>query len=112
VKDTAAGFIAIAESEQTIGKEVNIASNFEISMKDTLMLIKSIMNSDVEFIIDEERIRPGKSEVFRLWGDNKLIKEYTGFQTKYSIEQGLQETIEWFLRKENLSKFKSTIYNV
>lgn len=112
VKDTAAGFVAIAESENTIGKEINIASNYEISMKDTLLLIKSIMKSDVEFIIDEERIRPGKSEVFRLWGDNMQIKELTKFEPQHSIEQGLEETIKWFTKPENLKKYKASIYNI
>ena len=112
VKDTARGFLALAESENTIGKEINIASNFEISMGDTLNLIKSIMGSDVEFITDEQRIRPEKSEVFRLWGDNRLIKELTGWQPKYSIEMGLRETVEWFVKSENLKKYKTNIYNL
>ncbi|MDX9854996.1 MAG: NAD-dependent 4,6-dehydratase LegB [Tenuifilaceae bacterium] len=112
VKDTARGFLALAESENTIGKEINIASNFEISMGDTLDLIKSIMGSDVEFITDEQRIRPEKSEVFRLWGDNRLIKELTGWQPKYSIETGLRETVEWFVKSENLKKYKTNIYNL
>lgn len=112
VKDTCRGFIALAESEATIGKEINIASNFEISMKDTLNLIKNIMNSDVEFITDEQRIRPGKSEVFRLWGDNSLIKELTGFKPIYDIEKGLKETCEWFANPENLKKYKAGIYNL
>ncbi len=112
VKDTARGFLALAESENTIGKEINIASNFEISMGDTLNLIKSIMGSDVEFITDEQRIRPEKSEVFRLWGDNRLIKELTGWQPKYSIETGLRETVEWFVKSENLKKYKTNIYNL
>lgn len=112
VKDTARGFLALAESENTIGKEINIASNFEISMGDTLNLIKSIMGSDVEFITDEQRIRPEKSEVFRLWGENKLIKELTGWQPKYSIEMGLRETVEWFVKSENLKKYKTNIYNL
>jgi NAD dependent epimerase/dehydratase len=112
VKDTADGFIAIAESPETIGKEINIASNFEISMHDTLFMIKSIMNSDVEFITDDMRIRPGKSEVFRLWGDNTLIKDLTGFQPNYNIKTGLEETIKWFTHKDNLKKFKATIYNI
>lgn len=112
VKDTSRGFLALAESENTIGKEINIASNFEISMGDTLNLIKSIMGSDVEFITDEQRIRPEKSEVFRLWGENKLIKELTGWQPKYSIEMGLRETVEWFVKSENLKKYKANIYNL
>ena len=112
VKDTCAGFIAIAQSDATIGKEVNIASNFEISMKDTLELIKKIMNSDVRFISEKQRIRPEKSEVFRLWGDNTIIKELTGFIPGYTIQQGLIETCSWFSNPDNLNKYKATIYNL
>ena len=112
VKDTTRGFMALAESNETIGKEINIASNFEVSMLDTLMLIKQLMDSDINFITDEQRIRPKDSEVFRLWGDNTLIRELTGFVPEYSIEQGLKETIEWFVNPENLKKYKAGIYNL
>lgn len=112
VKDTCRGFLAIAEADSTIGKEINIASNDEISMRDTLELIKTIMQSDVKFITDEQRLRPENSEVYRLLGNNKLIKELTDFQSEYTIEQGLKETIEWFQNKENLSKYKPGIYNL
>lgn len=112
VKDTCKGFIALAENDLTIGKEVNICSNFEITMKDTLELIKKIMKSNVEFITDEQRIRPKDSEVFRLWGDNSLIKELTGFIPEYDIEKGLTETCIWFANPENLKKYKANIYNV
>ncbi len=112
VKDTCAGFIAIAQNDSTIGKEVNIASNFEISMKDTLDLIKQIMNSNVKFITENQRVRPEKSEVFRLWGDNTLIKELTGFTPGYTIQQGLIETCSWFSNPDNLKKYKATIYNL
>lgn len=112
VKDTAAGFLAIAECEASIGKEINIASNYEISMADTLNLIKDIMGSDVKFITDKQRIRPEKSEVFRLWGDNSLVKELTGWEPKYSLEKGLTETIEWFSKPENLKKYKANLYNI
>ncbi len=112
VKDTCNGFIALAENDETIGKEINICSNFEISMKDTLELIKQIMKSDIQFITEEQRLRPEKSEVFRLWGDNTLIKKLTGFKPQYSIEQGLRETCTWFANPENLRKYKANIYNV
>lgn len=112
VEDTCRGFVALAESEETIGKSVNIGSNYEISVGDTLNLIKEIMGSDVEFVLDEQRIRPEKSEVHRLWCDNTLIKDLTGFAPKYSIEEGLRKTIEWFTDKENLKKYKAGIYNV
>jgi len=112
VKDTCEGFLAIAKCDNTIGKEMNIASNSEISVADTLNLIKDIMQSDVKFITDEQRIRPANSEVFRLWGDNSLIKSLTNWQPQYSIEQGLKETVEWFTKPENLKKYKANIYNL
>ncbi len=112
VKDTCEGFLAIAESDKTIGKEINIASNFEISIADILNMIKDIMKSDINFITDEQRIRPANSEVFRLWGDNKLINELTGWKPKYDFPKGLEETIKWFTNPENLKKYKVGIYNV
>jgi nucleoside-diphosphate-sugar epimerase len=81
-------------------------------MKDMLDLIKTIMKSDVQFLTEEQRLRPEKSEVFRLWGDNSLLKELSGFIPEYDIEQGLTETIEWFYKTENLKNYKATIYNV
>jgi NAD dependent epimerase/dehydratase len=112
VEDTCRGFVTVAKSEKTIGEVINIGSNYEISVKDTLELIKELMNSDVEFITDEQRIRPKNSEVQRLWCDNTKINKLTGFKPKYSIKEGLAKTIEWFSIKENLKKYKSDIYNV
>jgi len=112
VKDTCLGFLAIAESDNTIGKEINISSNYEISMADTLSIIKDIMKSDVNFITDKQRIRPENSEVFRLWGDNTLIKNLTGFNPDYNIRSGLEITCEWFRNPDNLKKYKTGIYNV
>ena len=112
VADTCQGFLALARCDKAIGETVNIGSNFEISVGETLNLIRELMNSDVEFITDEDRIRPEKSEVFRLWCDNRKIHELTGFEPKHSIREGLKATIEWFIRPENLSKYKPGIYNV
>lgn len=112
VKDTCRGFIELAKCEKANGQTVNIGSNYEISVGDTLNLIKKIMNSDVEFVTDSERLRPEKSEVNRLWCDNTKINELTGFKPQYSIEQGLKETIDWFKNPENLKKYKADIYNV
>lgn len=112
VEDTCRGFIALAESDKTIGRTVNIGSNFEISIGDTLELIKKIMQSDVRFITDAQRIRPENSEVFRLWCDNTLIRELTGFEPRVNIEEGLTKTVEWFRNPENLKKYKADIYNV
>ncbi|MCB0446132.1 MAG: NAD-dependent 4,6-dehydratase LegB [Gelidibacter sp.] len=112
VVDTCRGFIDLAKCEKSIGETVNIGSNFEISVGDTLNLIKEIMGSDVKFVADKQRIRPEKSEVFRLWCDNAKINELTGFKPEYSIREGLEETVNWFQNPENLKKYKSGIYNV
>ena len=112
VEDTCRGFIALAECENAIGQTVNIGSNYEISIGDTLNLIKDIMKSDVEFIADEQRYRPGKSEVFRLWCDNTLIENLTGFKPKVNIQEGLERTIKWFRDADNLENYKADIYNV
>lgn len=112
VEDTCRGFIELSKSERVIGETVNIGSNFEISIGDTLSLIKEIMNSDVKFILDEQRIRPEKSEVNRLWCDNTKLKDLTGFEPQYDLKAGLTKTIEWFTHEENLKKYKAGIYNV
>ena len=112
VEDTCRGFIALAESDATIGETVNIGSNFEISVGDTLNLIKELLGSDVKFIIDEQRIRPEKSEVFRLWCDNTKIEKLTGFKPQVDIREGLQRTIDWITIPENLKAYKTEIYNV
>ena len=112
VDDTCRGFIALAECDGSIGKTVNIGSNFEISIGDTMNLIKELMNSNVSFIIDNQRIRPKKSEVFRLWCDNSKIEKLTGFKPEVSIQQGLKKTIDWITHADNIKSYKSEIYNV
>jgi NAD dependent epimerase/dehydratase len=112
VADTCQGFIELACCDKAIGETVNIGSNFEISVGQTLNLIRELMNKDVEFLIEEQRLRPEKSEVFRLWCDNKKIRELTGFKPTYDIRAGLKATVEWFTRTENLAKYKANIYNV
>lgn len=110
VKDTAEAFIKIAESEKTIGEVINAGSNFEISIADTVKKIIEIIGKDVKIICDEERVRPEKSEVNRLWADNTKIKELTDWKQQYSLDDGLKETINWI--KNNLGYFKTNIYNV
>jgi NAD dependent epimerase/dehydratase len=112
VEDTCRGFIALAECKEAIGEVVNIGSNYEISMGEVVNLIKELMNSDIEVVEERERIRPEKSEVFRLWCDNTKIRELTGFEPKYSIREGLEKTINWFRNPENLQKYKFDIYNI
>mgnify|MGYP006140466663 CR=1 FL=1 len=112
VADTCRGFLQLANSAKSAGQTVNIGSNYEITVGDTLNLIKEIMGSDVEFITEEQRIRPGKSEVHRLWCDNTKIRELTGFEPEYPIREGLEATISWFTKPGNLAKYKADIYNV
>ena len=112
VEDTCRGFLAIMDNDQTIGETINIGSNFEISVGDTLNLIKELMDSDVKFVIDKQRIRPNRSEVFRLWCDNTKIEKLTGFKPQIDIREGLQKTIDWIMQPNNLKHYKSEIYNV
>ncbi len=115
VADTVAGFIAAFECENGIGDLFNIGSNFEVSIGDTAETISKLMNSNVEFIVDPNRERPKNSEVERLWAENKKAIEILGWKPSYSglsgFELGLTETIEWFLRGENLAKFDADVYN-
>lgn len=112
VLDTCLGMVLIAESDAAVGQVVNIGSNCEISIGDLFLKIKELMGSDVDFIVDDQRLRPEKSEVQRLWCDNSKIKTLTGYQPAYDLEAGLKRTIDWFTRPENLGKYKTEIYNV
>jgi NAD dependent epimerase/dehydratase len=112
VTDTCNGLYLLGMCDEAVGQSVNIGSNYEISINDTIKMIIELMKCDVEIICDEQRIRPENSEVFRLWCDNTKIKELTGFSPQYSIENGLIETINWFTDKKNLKKYKVSAYNV
>jgi NAD dependent epimerase/dehydratase len=112
VKDTANGFIEIAQSDELIGEEVNIATGIEISIGDLAKKIIDKIGSDATIVSKQERIRPEKSEVERLLGDNRKIVQHTKWRQQYSIDEGLQHTIEWFKKKENLQQYKAEIYNV
>ena len=109
---TCRGLQLLAQCDEAIGQTVNIGSNREISVGDTLALVKQIMKSDVEFETDPARIRPENSEVHRLWCDNTLIRKLTGFEPKYTLEEGLRLTIEWFTQPANLARYKAGLYNV
>jgi len=112
VEDTCRGFLDLARCNEAVGETVNIGSNFEISVEDTLNLIRDIMGSDVEFLKEAQRLRPGKSEVTRLWCDNSKILELTGFKPQFSLRQGLEKTVRWFCDGDNLKKYKADLYNV
>ncbi|MDR3541406.1 MAG: NAD-dependent 4,6-dehydratase LegB [Desulfosporosinus sp.] len=110
VKDTAQGFIDIAESDKTIGQEINIATQQEISIGQLAQELINQLNPKARIICDELRLRPEKSEVNRLLGSNRKIRELTGWEPKYSLKEGLAETITFL--KENSSKYKADIYNL
>lgn len=110
VKDTAQGFIEIARAINTIGEEINIATQQEISIGELAQTMIDQINPNAKIICEEERLRPEKSEVNRLLGDNKKIKKMTDWEPKYTLEQGLAETIEWI--RDNLDKYKIDIYNI
>ena len=110
VKDTVNGFVEISKHDNTIGQEINIATQKEISMEDTAKTIINLINPKAKIICDEERLRPVNSEVNRLLGSNEKIKQYTGWKPKYTFEEGISETIEWF--KNNLDRYKTDIYNI
>ncbi len=112
VKDTANGFIEIAKSDKLIGHDCNIATQSEITVGDLAQELINQINPKAIIISDEQRLRPEKSEVFRLYGSNSKIKEYTNWQQKYSLKEGLAETVTWFSNKENLKQYKAGIYNI
>jgi len=112
VEDTCQGFLQLARCEKAIGEVVNIGSNSEISIGDTLRLIGDLMQCPVDVLQCQERLRPVKSEVTRLWCDNTKIKQLTGFTPSHSIEAGLKKTIDWFTTEKNLKHYKTGIYHV
>lgn len=116
VRDTVDGFIAALESDRGVGEVVNFGSNFEITIGDTALLIAEAMNAKIEIVTDEARLRPGKSEVERLWADNAKARELFGWQPAYGgragFKRGLQETADWFADVGNLRAYKADIYNI
>lgn len=112
VLDTCRGLIALAGSDSCMGETVNIGSNREIPIGNLLEQIKRLMGSDVRVITDKQRLRPEESEVYRLCCDNTKLQNLTDFRPRISLEEGLKETIAWFLDSGNLSHYKADIYNV
>lgn len=112
VKDTGLGLVALAETDNIEGKTINIGTGNEISILDLFQLIKKLTGSNTKIIVEEERLRPEKSEVFRLCCDNSRLRELTDFKHSYNLEEGLIETINWYKQPNNLTKFKTHIYNV
>ena len=112
VKDTVNGFMEIAKSNKTIGEEVNIATNSEITVGELAQKLITAINPSAKIITDDIRLRPDKSEVERLFGDNTKIMQLTNWKQQFSLDHGLKETIEWFKNPENNKSYKSDIYNV
>lgn len=116
VEDTCRAFLAVSNCEAALGKSINSASNFEVSIGDTAALIAESMNASIEIITDEERLRPERSEVNRLFGDNSLLRQLTDWAPEFSgldgFKRGLQITSEWFVNPKNLSHYRPDIYSV
>ncbi|MDY6994263.1 MAG: GDP-mannose 4,6-dehydratase, partial [Pseudomonadota bacterium] len=112
VKDTVSGFLKIAQSHKTIGEEINIATGQEISIEDLANMLINLINSSASVVTEQQRLRPEKSEVDRLLGDNTKLKKLTDWQLSYTLQEGLEETIDWFRAGDYLSGYKSDRYNV
>ena len=115
VQDTVDGFISSINCDDAIGKVMNLGSNFEISISDTVSEISKLMGAEITVENEDERKRPENSEVERLWADNSLAREVLNWSPKFEglsgFQKGLQKTIEWFENPENLKQFKPEIYN-
>lgn len=111
VTDTVRGFVALAQTPGIEGREINIATGTEISMADTAAAIARAMGVKVDIRPDQQRMRPPKSEVMRLCGDNRLITTLTDWRPQVSFEEGIRRTVEWFTSPANIKKYKADIYN-
>ncbi|EJL22887.1 NAD-dependent 4,6-dehydratase LegB [Brevibacillus sp. BC25] len=116
VKDTVRGFMAVAQSNSSIGEVINIGSNYEVSIGETVEIITELMGQQIDIQTDDQRIRPEKSEVERLWADNIKARELVGWEPAYpgieGLKRGLAETIDWFTNPSNLTHYKAGIYNL
>lgn len=116
VQDTANGFLAAAQSDAIVGQTINLGSGFEISIKETAETIAKLMNTKLELVDDEQRVRPENSEVERLHASIEKAKTLLGWQPELKglagFETGLKNTIEWFSNPKNLSRYKADRYNL
>ena len=116
IADTVDGFLAALTSEKSVGEIINIGSNFEISIGDTAYTIAKVMGAKIEIISDEQRLRPEKSEVARLWASNDKAGRLLGWQPKYDgvegFKRGLEEAVDWFCSSSHLESYKPEIYNL
>ncbi len=116
ISDTVRGFIAVAESDNSVGQVINIGSNYEISIGETVRMISDVMGVEIETETEQIRLRPDKSEVDRLWADNTKAKQLLGWEPLYNgrdgLKRGLSETVAWFMNFENLKCYKAGSYNI
>lgn len=112
VKDTAAGFIALAEADAAIGREINIATGTEHSVGDVANTLIAQINPEARIVTDEQRLRPDASEVFRLIGDNTQITTLTNWRPQYDLAAGMADTVAWFRQPDNLARYKAWLYNL
>ena len=112
VSDTCQGFIDLAKSEKVVGETVNLSSGKEISIGDLFYLINDLMGTKAKIVMDDIRIRPEGSEVFRLLGDHSKATKLANYAPQVALRDGLKQTIEWFTDPKNLSHYKTDIYNV
>jgi dTDP-glucose 4,6-dehydratase len=116
VQDTVDGFLAVASAKGVEGEVINLGTGFDISIEEVARLIAGMMGVQIEFDLQEERLRPAKSEVERLQASSEKALQMTGWAPRFGgregLERGLALTIDWFTRKENLNKYKSTYYNI
>jgi dTDP-glucose 4,6-dehydratase len=116
VKDTVRGFIAALKSEKSVGEVINIGSNYEISIGDTALLIAEVMGADLEIETEQQRLRPALSEVERLWADNTKAGKLLGWEPLFGgregFKRGLADTAAWFIKPDNINKYKAHLYNI
>jgi len=116
VSDTVAGFLSVLNTDKSIGQVINIGSNFEISIGDAAQTIANVMGVEIKIISDEQRLRPEKSEVERLWAENKKAFDLLAWKPEYGdldgFRRGIKETVDWFTEADNLSSYKSDDYNI
>lgn len=116
VADTVNGYLKALETDAGVGEVINLGSNFEISIGDTARAISDVMGTEIEIITDNERLRPDKSEVERLWADNNKAKKLLGWKPMYGglegLKRGLEETANWFASSGNLAAYKADEYNL
>lgn len=112
VQDTVEGFVALAEADEAIGQEVNIATGTEHSVGEVASSLIAQLNPSATIVTEDERMRPENSEVFRLIGDNSKIRCLTSWTPRHDLASGLAATVAWFRRPENLARYKAWLYNV